>query len=116
VTDRKQGRWRTQLGGAARDAPRTRRVSLIVADRWYASSKRCSDCGHKLDELDLGVRQWICPDCHTCHDRDVNAAINLRNSAVSSTIVACGGEGAGLAYKRMVKPSSMKQESNGKII
>jgi len=89
--------------------------TVLVADRWYPSSKLCSDCGYKLDTLDLGVRQWICPSCHTCHDRDVNAAMNLRNSAVSSTVVACGGEGAGHAYKRVVKPSPMKQEFNGKI-
>jgi putative transposase len=92
-----------------------RGATLVVADRWYPSTKLCSNCGYKLDTLDLGVRQWICPACHRCHDRDVNAAINLRNSAVSSTVVACGGEGAGHAYERVVKPSPMKQESNGKI-
>jgi putative transposase len=89
---------------------------VLVADRWYPNSKLCLDCGYKLDTLDLGVRHWICPACHTCHDRDVNAAINLRNSAVSSIVAACGGEGAGLAYKRVVKPSPLKQESDGKII
>ncbi|MDT1822533.1 transposase, partial [Acinetobacter baumannii] len=51
----------------------------------------------RLDVLGLHVRQWRCPDCGTLHDRDVNAAINLRNMAVSSTVAACGGEGAGLA-------------------
>jgi putative transposase len=89
--------------------------AVLVADRWYPSSKLCSECGHKLDTLDLCIRQWICPACHHSHDRDVNAAINLRSLAVSSTVVACGGEGAGHAYKRVVKPSPMKQESNGKI-
>jgi putative transposase len=72
-----------------------RGVQLIVVDRWYPSSKTCSCCGRKLEMLKLGTRQWICPSCGVRHDRDVNAAINLRNMAVSSTVLACGGEGAG---------------------
>ncbi len=70
---------------------------VVVIDRWYPSSKTCSRCGHRLDVLGLQVREWQCPDCGTLHDRDVNAAGNLRNMAVSSTVAACGGEGAGLA-------------------
>ena len=70
---------------------------VVVIDRWYPSSKTCSRCGYRLDALGLQVRQWHCPNCATLHDRDVNAAINLRNMAVSSTVTACGGEGAGLA-------------------
>jgi transposase len=45
--------------------------TLIVADRWYASRKLCSNCGYKLASLDLGIRQWTCPACHLQHDRDV---------------------------------------------
>ena len=52
--------------------------TIIIADRWYPSSKTCSHCGEKLKELDLSDRDWECPHCHTIHDRDVNAAINLR--------------------------------------
>lgn len=70
---------------------------VVVVDRWYPSSKTCSCCGDRLDVLDLQVRQWRCPDCGTLHDRDVNAAINLRSMAVSSTVSACRGEGTGLA-------------------
>jgi len=70
---------------------------VVVVDRWYPSSKTCSCCGHRLDTLDLQVRQRRCPDCGALHDRDVNAATNLRNMAVSSTVTACRGEGAGLA-------------------
>ena len=72
---------------------------VIVIDRWYPSSKTCSCCRYKLDALSLNVRQWTCPECATDHDRDVNAAINLRNMAVSSTVSACGGEGAGPVRK-----------------
>jgi putative transposase len=87
---------------------------LIVADRWYASSKLCSNCGYKLASLDLGSRQWTCPACHVQHDRDVNAAINLRGLAVSSTVIACGGNCSDLACKCKMKLVPVKQESNGK--
>jgi len=50
---------------------------LETVDRWYPSSKRCSKCRYTLDELRLDQRQWTCPRCGTCHDRDINAARNL---------------------------------------
>jgi putative transposase len=56
--------------------------SVIVADRWYPSSKTCNDCGYKV-ELTLSDRTWTCPNCGVVHDRDVNAARNLRDYAVS---------------------------------
>ena len=87
-----------------------RGAQIVVADRFFASSKTCSDCGHKLDELPLAVRQWTCPACGAHHDRDVNAAINLKNMAVSSTVSACGEEGSGRRRKTAVKPASVKQE------
>jgi putative transposase len=85
---------------------------VVVADRWYPSSKTCSDCGMVLEALPLSVREWDCLDCGAHHDRDVNAAKNLMKLAVSSTVTACGEEGAGLGRKVKVKPASMKQESN----
>lgn len=81
-----------------------------VADRFFASSKTCSACGHKLDILPLSVREWACPACGGVHDRDVNAAINLKNMAVSSTVAACGEEGSGRHRKTAVKLASTKQE------
>jgi putative transposase len=50
---------------------------LVVADRWYPSSKTCSACGRLLATLSLGTRTWVCPSCGTRHDRDVNAARNI---------------------------------------
>lgn len=88
---------------------------VAVADRWFASSKTCSACGSVQEALPLSVRQWICPDCGTRHDRDLNAAINLKNMAVSSTVSACGEEGAGRARKSTVKPASMKQEASSRF-
>ncbi len=86
------------------------RGGQVVVDRFSPSSKACSDCGHVRDALPLSVRKWKCPSCGSIHDRDVNAAINLKHLAVSSTVSACGEEGAGLVRKPKVKPASMKQE------
>ncbi len=87
---------------------------IVVADRWYPSSKMCSTCGHKLETLPLSVREWACPLCGTRHDRDVNAAINLKNLAVSSTVSACAEDGSGSGCKTRTKPASVKQESSSK--
>jgi putative transposase len=73
IHDAAFGEFRRQLTYKASWYGRT----VIACDRWYPSSKTCSKCGHKLDELRLDVRQWDCPKCRTHHDRDVNAARNL---------------------------------------
>ena len=62
---------------------------LIVVDRWFPSSKTCSDCGHQIGALPLSVREWVCPKCGVLHDRDVNAARNIRAEGLS--VLACGG-------------------------
>jgi len=88
---------------------------VVVADRFYPSSKTCSACGHRLAALPLAVREWTCPACGVVHDRDLNAAINLKNMAVSSTVSACGEEGAGRTRKSAVKPASVKQEASSRF-
>ena len=56
---------------------------LIRVDRYYPSSQTCSSCGKKDPVTkDLSVRRWTCPHCKTEHDRDINAAINLRNEGM----------------------------------
>lgn len=52
-------------------------VELVVADRFFASSKTCSYCGHKAEKLSLSQRTFHCPSCSLSLDRDLNAAINL---------------------------------------
>ncbi len=66
--------------------------TIVKIDRWYPSSKTCSACGHVLEELSLEVRSWICPQCGTCHDRDINAACNILSEGLSAKN-ACGGVG-----------------------
>ena len=62
---------------------------LVVIDRFYPSSKTCSACGHLVAKMPLSVREWSCANCGTRHDRDVNAAINIR--AAGLAVLACGG-------------------------
>lgn len=77
--------------------------SVIKSDKWFASSQLCSHCGFKNEVVkNLSVRKWICPKCGIEHDRDHNAAINLRNDAINKIkstvgtigIYACGGQGS----------------------
>ena len=67
----------------------------MVADRWFPSSKTCSDCGHVLEKLPLSVREWACPLCGVVHDRDENAAKNLEKMAAAHAVTACRQESAG---------------------
>lgn len=50
---------------------------VIFVDRFYPSSKTCSVCGYKKNDLTLNDREWLCPICGTHHDRDINAAMNI---------------------------------------
>lgn len=63
--------------------------ALVGMDRWYPSSKRCSDCGHTVAAMPLNVREWTCPECGSIHDRDVNAA---RNVLAAGLAVSAHGE------------------------
>jgi putative transposase len=56
-------------------------TTVVLADRWYPSSKLCSRCGTRYGQLGLGERDWTCDHCGAQHDRDVNAAINLERLA-----------------------------------
>ncbi|MBD1893038.1 RNA-guided endonuclease TnpB family protein [Coleofasciculus sp. FACHB-SPT9] len=71
---------------------------LIEIDRWFPSSKLCSNCFNQIGEMSLEVREWTCPHCNTHHDRDGNAAINIRAEGIrmlkaeGSAVSAVGGE------------------------
>lgn len=51
-------------------------------NQWYASSKTCSVCGYKVENMGLEIRKWHCVDCQTEHDRDINAAINIKQQGL----------------------------------
>ncbi len=57
--------------------------TLVEVEKSFPASQLCHVCGHKNTQVkDLSVRQWTCPDCHTSHDRDVNASINIKKEAL----------------------------------
>ncbi len=68
---------------------------LIVADRWYPSSKACSGCGGRKPSLRLAERTWTCAGCGAVHDRDRNAAINLARLGEHAAGVEPGPAGSG---------------------
>lgn len=61
-------------------------VHLLSCGRFEPSSKMCSACGRIQKDMPLSVRSWKCPECGKRHDRDVNAAVNILNFAVASTV------------------------------
>ena len=71
-----------------------RRIPVTEASQFFASSKTCSSCGHKKTDLTLSDRTYHCSVCQYRADRDLNAAINLRNPAVGYTesLNACGAQ------------------------
>ena len=55
---------------------------LIIVDKYYPSSKLCNVCGHKNELLTITDKTWECPNCHTVHNRDINASINLKKEGL----------------------------------
>lgn len=60
--------------------------NILNVNRFFASSKICSYCHHKLVSLPLSVRNWTCPSCQVQHDRDTNAASNIRKQALADAL------------------------------
>lgn len=92
---------------------------FVQVDRFYPSTKTCSCCGFKNDLINLSVRDWVCPNCQTYHDRDENAARNLRaegirilsSNTVGHTEFQACGETVRLVGTCTKKQVSVKQES-----
>ena len=81
---------------------------LIKVDRWFPSSKTCSACGHVVERLSLDVRKWSCPDCKAQHDRDENAARNIKTAGLA--VVSACGSGVSHRVLRNSVLSELKQE------
>lgn len=94
--------------------------TLVLIDQWFPSSKRCSECGNVNRRLLMRQKNWTCPTCSATHDRDVNAATNIRIEALriiaaSSPATPRSGESeahgedrveSGRSIARIVHPSS----------
>jgi putative transposase len=85
---------------------------IMVASRWYPSSKTCSCCSVIKETLALSQRTFCCDDCGFEAGRDVNAALNLARLAASSAVTACREARSGMSRKARVKRASTKQEEN----
>ena len=88
---------------------------IVKVDRFFPSSQTCNVCGHvNKDIKDLSVREWECPECHTHHDRDINAAINVLhfglNNTSAGTVDYTGGEEVRVNLSK--DHSSVKPEAN----
>ncbi len=75
---------------------------LIKIDRYFPSSKRCSNCGHIVEKLPLNIREWDCPECAAHHDRDINASVNILAAGLAVSV--CGAT---------VRPSGNKSPKAG---
>jgi len=60
--------------------------NYLEVDRWFPSSKRCSNCGYIAEKMPLNVREWDCPDCGTHHDRDINASKNILAAGLAVSV------------------------------
>ena len=80
---------------------------LLVIGRFQPSTKMCSTCGYTNHTLTLADREWACPSCQTHHDRDHNAAINIKQMAL---VKHSGAERSGVPMETLTLVRSMKQE------
>ncbi len=79
---------------------------LVEIDRFFPSSKKCSCCGHVMSELPLDIREWDCPSCGAHHDRDGNAANNIRTEGIR--MLTMGGGNPVPASRDCVRPNTCK--------
>lgn len=110
ILDAAFGELRRQLGYKSVLAE----SNIVTADRFFPSSKTCSDCGYVIEELPLGIREWVCPSCGCVHDRDENAATNLKNIAARyAETQNAGGEDVRPLVPCELGAASMKPEAGG---
>lgn len=84
-------------------------AQVVLVDRWLPTSKTCSNCGRKKDELALSERIFHCDHCGFELDRDLNAAKNIHTASCAG-IHACGDGSSGPGHKTRTKLPAMKQE------
>jgi putative transposase len=77
--------------------------TVLKIGMWEPSSKTCNICGYKHPNLTENIREWQCPECKTIHDRDINAAINIKNFALAGREVGLGDS--------LTKVKGMNQEA-----
>jgi putative transposase len=89
IADASWGEFVRQLKYKAEWARRT----IVEIDRFFPSSKRCSCCGFVHESMPLNIRNWTCPECNTHHDRDINAAMNIKTVGLAGLSQGATGSG-----------------------
>ena len=96
---------------------------LVEIDRWFPSSKLCSNCYHQVDKMPLDIREWTCSNCGTRHDRDGNAAMNVRAEGIrllqvdgTSTSASGGGVSPKGGRKSVLRHSPVRLEAPGEAL
>ena len=95
---------------------------VLYADKWFASSKTCHECGSKNDLLQLSDREWVCPNCGCVVGRDLNAALNLRDyfyrivleqyyNTVGTTEIHSSREAASTLRETLLQVASLNEEA-----
>jgi putative transposase len=79
ISDAGWGEFVRQLQYKAKESGR----SVVAIDQFFPSSKRCSCCGFIMEKMPLDVRNWHCPECGAEHDRDINAARNIKAAGLA---------------------------------
>jgi putative transposase len=82
--------------------------TLVVVDRFFPSTRRCSACHMKGPKLDLSVRAWTCAECGVVHDRDVNAAVNLRDEGMRLYWLVAAALPPGRKVPTVIKASELE--------
>ena len=104
----------SSAGGSASQFPADSQVVKI--DRYFPSSKLCSACGHKLQELKLSIRSWRCPECGALHDRGENAAINIETECLRILREPENAAGVTPEQVRTEGRGSCQNESSGQVL
>ena len=106
IADANWGKFVRQLQYKAEWSGRT----VIEIDRFFPRSKRCSSCGLVHKTMPLSIREWDCPECNAHHDRDINAAMNIKTAGLAG--LACGATGTGIAAWPLSREGVLKQEGS----
>lgn len=84
--------------------------NILRIGRFEPSSKTCSNCGYIMDKMPLDIREWTCPKCHIKHDRDINAAKNIKQIALYKEFTGLGQPDEPVEISELSE--STKQESD----
>ncbi|MEU6392837.1 transposase [Streptomyces sp. NPDC046939] len=84
--------------------------TLVIVDRFFPSTRRCARCHEKGPKLDVAVRVWVCTGCSAVHDRDVNAAVNLRDEGMRLYWLVASALPPERAIPSVIKASELSDE------